>query len=40
VDATVMASAARRGDPVFTSDPLDMQRLQQHFRAVAGVVEV
>lgn len=40
VDATVMASTARRGDRVFTSDPSDMQRLQQHFRAVAGIIEV
>jgi hypothetical protein len=40
VDATVMASAARRGDRVFTSDPTDMQRLQRHFRAVVDVVPV
>lgn len=40
VDATVMASAAQRGDRVFTSDPTDMQRLQGHFRAVAGVIPV
>ena len=40
VDATVMASAARRGDRVFTSDPTDLQRLQQHFRAVAAVIPV
>lgn len=40
VDATVMASAALRGDRVFTSDPGDMQRLQTWFRAVAGVVGV
>jgi hypothetical protein len=38
--ATVMASAAQRGNKVFTSDPTDMQRLQSHFRAVAGIVRV
>lgn len=40
VDATVMASAAQRGDRVFTSDPTDMERLRQHFRAVADIVPV
>lgn len=40
VDATVMASAAQRGDRVFTSESTDMQRLQQHFRAVAGIIPV
>jgi len=40
VDATVMASAARRGDRVFTSDPSDMQRLQRHFQAVVVIMEV
>lgn len=40
VDATVMASAAGRGDRVFTSDAKDMQRLHAHFRAVADVVPV
>lgn len=40
VDATVMASAAARGDRVFTSDPKDMQRIHRHFRAVAGIVPV
>ena len=40
VDATVMASAAARGDRVFTSDPSDMQKLQRHFRAVAAIVPV
>jgi hypothetical protein len=34
VDAIVMASAAQRGDTVFTSDVEDMQRLQRHFPAV------
>jgi hypothetical protein len=40
IDATVMASAAQRGDRVFTSDPIDMQRLQGYFRAVAGIIPV
>ncbi len=40
IDATVMASAAQRGDRVFTSDPRDMQKLQRHFRAVADIVPV
>ena len=40
VDATVMASAAQRGDRVFTSDPTDMQRLQGHFSAVVGIIPV
>jgi len=40
IDATVMASAAQRGDRVFTSDPTDMQRLQRHFRAVADIIPV
>ena len=34
VDAIVMASAARRGDVVYTSDYEDLSRLQAHFRAV------
>lgn len=34
VDAIVMASAARRGDVVYTSDPKDLQRLQGFFPAV------
>jgi predicted nucleic acid-binding protein len=34
VDAIVMASAAMRGDVVFTSDIPDLQRLQQHFPGV------
>ena len=34
VDAIVMASAATRGDIVYTSDIDDMQRLQQHFPGV------
>jgi hypothetical protein len=40
IDATVMASAAQRGDRVFTSDPIDLQRLQHHFRAVADIIPV
>ena len=34
VDAVVMASAAQRGDIVYTSDVHDLQRLAAHFRAV------
>jgi hypothetical protein len=34
VDAVVMASAARRGDIVYTSDFDDLTRLQRYFRAV------
>lgn len=34
VDAIVMASAARRGDVVYTSDFDDLSRLQGHFRSV------
>jgi hypothetical protein len=34
VDAVVMASAARRGDVIYTSDFDDMARLQLHFRSV------
>jgi len=34
VDAIVMASAARRGDVIDTSDFEDMTRLQSHFRGV------
>jgi len=32
-----MASAASRGDRVFTSDAGDMQKLQRHFRAVVDI---
>lgn len=35
VDAIVMASAAQRGDLVYTSDFADLQRLQAHFPTVA-----
>ena len=34
VDAIVMASAARRGDVVYTSDVADLGRLQVFFRSV------
>jgi hypothetical protein len=34
VDAIVMASAAQRGDVVFSSDLDDLQRLQRHFPSV------
>lgn len=34
IDAIVMASAARRGDVVYTSDFDDLSRLQTHFRSV------
>lgn len=34
VDAVVMASAAARGDVVYTSDVEDLQRLQKHFPEV------
>ncbi len=34
VDAIVMASAALRGDLVYTSDVDDLERLRSHFRTV------
>lgn len=34
IDAIVMASAARRGDLVYTSDFADLDRLRSHFPAV------
>jgi hypothetical protein len=34
IDAIVMASAARRGDVVYTSDVEDLMRLQGFFRGV------
>jgi hypothetical protein len=34
VDAIVMASAALRGDLVYTSDVGDLERLRAHFRSV------
>lgn len=40
VDAVVMASAASRGDVVYTSDRGDLERLQAHFTAVRRVLSV
>ena len=40
VDAIVMASAARRGDIVYTSDFDDLERLRAHFRGVPRVLAV
>src|SRR5688572_18410218 len=34
IDAAVMASAASRGDIVYTSDPRDLERLRDHFPTV------
>lgn len=34
VDAVVMASAALRGDVVYTSDPDDLEKLRRHFPTV------
>jgi predicted nucleic acid-binding protein len=34
VDAIVMASAASRGDVVYTSDAADLERLRKHFPGV------
>jgi predicted nucleic acid-binding protein len=34
IDALVMASAAHRGDAVYTSDFMDLERLQAYFRTV------
>ncbi len=34
IDALVMASAASRGDIVYTSDPSDLERLLDFFKAV------
>ena len=38
VDAIVMASAARRGDIVYTADPDDLGRLQRFFSGVRVLV--
>jgi len=38
IDALVMASAASRGDIVYTSDPEDLLRLQAHFPAVKTIL--
>jgi len=40
VDAIVMASAAQRGDIVYTSDFEDLDRLSTHFRGVRKVLRV
>jgi predicted nucleic acid-binding protein len=34
VDAIVMASAASRGDIIYSSDVEDLERLRRHFRSV------
>ncbi|HKQ69486.1 MAG TPA: hypothetical protein VJT73_09110 [Polyangiaceae bacterium] len=34
IDAVVMASAALRGDVVYTSDVMDLERLRRHFPTV------
>lgn len=34
IDAVVMASAAMRGDVVYTSDMVDLERLRRHFPGV------
>lgn len=38
VDAVVMASAAQRGDVVYTSDRSDLDRLWSHFAAVRRIL--
>jgi predicted nucleic acid-binding protein len=38
VDAVVMASAAQRGDVVYTSDQGDLDRLWSHFAAVRRIL--
>ena len=38
VDAVVMASAAQRGDVVYTSDQRDLDRLWSHFTAVRRIL--
>lgn len=40
VDAVVMASAASRGDVIYTSDPDDLMRLHAHFRGVRRILPV
>lgn len=40
VDAVVMASAAQRGDVVYTSDQDDLDRLWVHFVAVRRILPV
>jgi len=38
VDAVVMASAAQRGDVVYTSDQGDLDRLWSHFKGVRRIL--
>ena len=40
IDAAVMASAAQRGDTVYTSDPDDLKKLHAYFSAVKNIVKV
>ena len=40
VDATVMASAAQRGDTVYTSDFDDMERLRSYFKGVPRILRI
>lgn len=40
IDALVMASAASRGDIVYTSDPDDLLGLRDHFKAVKQIMKV
>jgi hypothetical protein len=40
IDAIVMASAAQRGDLVYTSDIDDLERLRVHFSAVPRVMRM
>ena len=40
VDALVMASAANRGDIVYTSDPADLERLRAFFAGVRRIERV
>lgn len=40
IDAIVVASAARRNDDIFTSDPHDLARLRDHTSGVGRIVTV
>ncbi len=40
IDALVMASAASRGDIVYTSDPSDLERLLEFFKAIKRIEKV
>lgn len=40
IDALVMASAAGRGDIVYTSDPTDLEKLLDFFKAVKRIEKV